>query len=87
MKQQFDFLGYAAQMKDCAACGARYAMAKVKTLELWEFGLFKLCLISLGAWLATTFSKTMKKFKHLFLITFLASCIYFIWRIFWCTEE
>lgn len=87
MKQAFDLLGCMAEIKDCVKDYPRYAVAKIKTLDLWEFGLFQLCLVSLGAWLATTFSKTMKKFKHLFFITFLASCIYFIWRIFLCTEE
>lgn len=85
MKQEL--MDHAAQIKGYAACGARYLMAKVKTLELWEFGLFQLCLMSFGAWLAAAFAGTMKKFKHLFLITFLASFVYFIWRIFLYTEE
>lgn len=85
MKQEF--MDHAVQMKEYADCGARYLTAKVKTLEPWEFGLFELCLVSFGAWLATAFAGAMKKFKHLFLITFLASFVYVIWRIFLYTEE
>lgn len=85
MKQEFR--NHAMQVKDCAACGARYLMAKVKTLEPWEFGLFQLGLVSLGAWLATAFAGKMKKWKHIFFITCLASWAYVIWRIFGDTED
>lgn len=87
MKHELDLLACGAEMKKWVKWYAQYAMARIKTLELWEFTLFKLCLISFGAWLGAAFSKALKKFKYLFFITFLASCIYFIWRIFWCTEE
>ncbi len=87
MKQACEILDCSAEFKERLALCARYGMAKIKTLELWEFGLFKLCLVCFGAWLATAFSKVMKKFKHLFFFTFLISCIYFIWRIFLDTEE
>lgn len=78
---------YGAELKKWASQYTKFAMARMRTLDVWEIGLFKICLFSLGAWFATTFSNTMKKFKHLFLIAFLGSWIYFIWRIFLYTEE
>ncbi len=87
MKQNCEIFDCGVEAKDRLVLCARYSMAKIKSFEMWEFGLFKLCLVCLGAWLATAFSKTMKKFKHVFFFTFLLSAVYFIWRVFFDGEE
>lgn len=60
----------------------RYLMKKVQTFSVFDFAVFKMCLICFGGWLATTFIKNAKKWKLVLLIGFLASWVYLIWRLF-----
>lgn len=87
MKQALGLYKCGAEVKNCIRWYLQYAMAKLKTLDAWELVLLKVCLIAFGAWLGTAFAKTVKRFRHLFLIAFLGPCIYFVWRLFCCTEE
>ena len=57
------------------------------TFSVLDFAIFKVCLICFGAWLASLFSKAAQKLKPLFLIGFLATWFYLIWRIFFCETD
>ena len=49
--------------------------------------MFETCLLSLGLWLGTCFSKCFKKLRTLFFVAFAASWLYMLWRIFFDEEE
>ena len=40
-----------------------YLMKKVQTFSVFDFAVFKMCLICFGGWLATTFIKNAKKME------------------------
>ena len=64
-----------------------YTMGRARGFSVLDFAIFKVCLICFGAWLASLFSKAAQKLKPLFLIGFLATWFYLIWRIFFCETD
>lgn len=76
---------------DEAVCQAgrfvTYTTERVNGFGILDWAIFKVCLICFGAWMATLLSKTAQKLKHVFLIGFLATWIYMIWRIFFCDTD
>ena len=55
--------------------------------RFWISLMFETCLLSLGLWLGTCFSKCFKKLRTLFFVAFAASWLYMLWRIFFDEEE
>lgn len=79
----------AAMMKDhAAALTARaddllnYLMETAHRFSVLDFALFKVCLLSLGIWLGSQFSKFFKRFRVFVFLGFIASYVYLIWRLF-----
>ena len=64
-----------------------HAVEKAHGFSLFEFAIFETCLLSLGLWLGTCFSKFFKKLRTLFFVAFAATWLYMLWRIFFDEEE
>lgn len=56
-------------------------MNRFRNLEIWEVGVFKACLFSLGVLVGTYFSKSLKKLAPLFWIAFIGGYLYLIYRL------
>lgn len=69
------------------AAGPNHAVEKAHGFSLFDFAIFETCLLSLGLWLGTCFSKCFKKLRTLFFVAFAASWLYMLWRIFFDEEE
>lgn len=59
-----------------------FAMNSVGKFTVMDFAIFKLCLVSLGAILATCFTDFFKKYKVFVIIAFVASYVYLLYRLF-----
>ena len=64
-----------------------YTLARCRTFDAFDFAIFKICLVLFGAWFAAQFTKLASKLKKVFLIGFLISMAYLIWRIFFAEQE
>ena len=64
-----------------------YTLARCRTFDAFDFAIFKICLVLFGAWFAAQFTKLANKLKKVFLIGFLISMAYLIWRIFFAEQE
>lgn len=60
---------------------------RMQTLNLFDFAVEKIGLICFGAFLATFFSKTIKKLRGIFFIAMMVSWVYFIWKIFFLDDK
>ncbi|MGI6181308.1 MAG: hypothetical protein ACOYIE_04450 [Agathobaculum sp.] len=80
-------LGYANEAKDCAGRWTNYAVGKAQGFSLFDFAVFETCLLSLGLWLGSCFSKFFKKIRGALFVLFAASWLYLLWRIFFDEEE
>ena len=60
---------------------------EARGFSILDFAVFETCLLSLGLWLGTCFSKCFKKLRTLFFVAFAASWLYMLWRIFFDEEE
>ena len=63
------------------------ARGTARGFSILDFAVFETCLLSLGLWLGTCFSKCFKKLRTLFFVAFAASWLYMLWRIFFDEEE
>lgn len=70
------------KMQSTASTLMHIILAKVRSFQILDFAIRETGLICLGAWLASVFAKPAKKLKAVFLVSFLLSWAYLIWRIF-----
>ncbi len=82
-----DVVNCACDVKDRAQEVLAYSIEQARGFSLFDFAVFKLCLLSFGLWLGAHFSRFFGKFKHFIFAGFIASYVYLIWRIFFRTEE
>lgn len=80
-------LDYANDAKGYASRWSNFALGRAREFSLFDFAVFKLCLLSLGIWLGACFSKFFKKFRGVLFVLFAASWIYLAWQIFFDEEE
>ncbi|MDO4270141.1 MAG: hypothetical protein Q4C72_04355 [Eubacteriales bacterium] len=80
-------LDYANDARSCACRWTDYAMAKAQEFSVFDFAVFKVCLLSLGLWLGACFSKFFKKFRSVLFVAFAASWLYMFWRVFFDGED
>ena len=66
---------------------AKAAVDKARGFSILDFAVFETCLLSLGLWLGTCFSKCFKKLRTLFFVAFAASWLYMLWRVFFDDED
>ncbi len=64
-----------------------FMMKRAKTFEMEDFAALKLCLVSLGLLLGSTFSNFFKKLSPLIKAVFIISYAFLIWRIFFEPQE
>lgn len=75
-------------MMDFSPCYAEakklvgYSMDRLKGFSVLDFGIFKTCLISFGILIGARFAKFLKKFEIFVLLTFIASFIFLVYRVF-----
>lgn len=60
----------------------QYLLERARGFSVFDFAMFKLCLLSFGIWLGALFSKFFRRFRVIVFLGFIASYIYLIWRIF-----
>ncbi|WP_283674834.1 hypothetical protein [Butyricicoccus sp. Marseille-Q5471] len=80
-------LDYANTAKGCAGRWVDYGVSKAQEFSVFDFAVFKLCLLSLGIWLGACFAKFFKKFRGALFVLFAASWLYLFWRIFFDDED
>ena len=80
-------LGYANDARTQASRWTDYAVSKARGFSLFDFAIFEACLLSLGPWLGTCFSKLFKKFRGVLFMLFAASWLYLLWRIVFDEDE
>lgn len=73
--QAFDLLDRADDL-------ANYSVEQARGFSLLDFAVFKVCLLSLGIWIGSQFSKFFKRFRVFVFLGFIASYVYLIWRLF-----
>ena len=74
-------LGYANDARTQASRWTDYAVSKARGFSLFDFAIFEACLLSLGLWLGTCFSKLFKKFRGVLFMLFAATWLYLLGRI------
>ena len=78
-------LGYADDARRQAGRWTDYAVTKARGFSLFDFAIFEACLLSLGLWLGSCFSKF---FRSVLFVAFAASWLYLFWRVFFdCDDE
>ena len=80
-------LRYADDARNQAGRWTDYAVSKAQNFSVFDFAIFKVCLLSLGLWLGTCFSRFFKKFRGGLFVALAASWLYLFWRIFFDCEE
>ena len=80
-------LGYANDARDCAARWTDHAVSKAHGFSMFDFAVFKICMLSFGLWLGACFAKFFKKFRGVLFVAFAATWMYLFWRIFFDDEE
>ena len=69
-------LHYADEARGTASRWTNHAVEKAHGFSLFDFAIFETCLLSLGLWLGTCFSKCFKKLRTLFFVALRrAGCI------------
>ena len=69
-------LHYADEARGTASRWTNHAVDKARGFSILDFAVFETCLLSLGLWLGTCFSKCFKKLRTLFFVAFAASWLY-----------
>lgn len=68
-----------------------FSMERVKTFSIFDFAIFKFCLLSLGmwlgAWITAKCAKLSEKLRPILFAGFLAGYIYLIYRIFFADRD
>lgn len=59
-----------------------YLTDRFKGFDIWEIGVFKVCLLAFGVLIGLYAGKTCRKFAPLVWIAFIASYIYVIYKLF-----
>ena len=81
-------LGYANDARAQASRWTDYAVDKARGFSLFDFAVLEACLLTLGLWLGTCFSKLFKKCRGVLFMLFAASWLYLFWRVFFdCDDE
>lgn len=80
-------LGYANDAYGCASRWTDYAVSRAQGFSVFDFAIFKLCMLSLGLWLGSCFSRFFKKFRGVLFAAFAAGWLYLLWRILFVDEE
>lgn len=62
------------------------ALKKAKTFDIFDFAMFKVCLLSIGTLIGAKFSKSVKKFAPFFVIIAVCSYAYLIYKMFFEEE-
>lgn len=63
-----------------------YIMDRVRRFSILDFGIFKLCILSIGMIIGSFFSKCLKKCTPVLVIIALASYAYLIYKLFFEEE-
>ncbi len=79
-------LDYAGEARDCASRWTGHAVEKARDFSVFDFAVLSTCLLSLGMWLGSCFSRCFKKIRGALFIAFAASWVYLFWRVF-CDGE
>ena len=74
-------LGYANDARAQASRWTDYAVDKARGFSLFDFAVLEACLLTLGLWLGTCFSKLFKECRGVLFMLFAASWLYLLWRI------
>ena len=74
-------LGYANDARSQASRWTDYAVSKAREFSLFDFAVFEACLLTLGLWLGTCFSKLFKKSPRCVCSCCCSSWLYLLWRI------
>lgn len=64
-----------------------FLMKRAETFEVEDFAALKICLVSFGLLLGSTFSKFFKRLSPLIKVVFVLSYVFLIWRIFFQPQE
>lgn len=64
-----------------------YVLKRAETFDLFDWAIFKTCLLSLGVLIGSMLAKFFKKLAPLTTIIFIASWGYLIWRVFFSQED
>lgn len=73
---------HAGILLDRADDFAQYSVEKARTFSVLDFAFLKVCILSLGIWLGSMFSKFFRRFRVVVFFGFVISYLYLIWRIF-----
>lgn len=78
--------------KSCTCCDvlsrlADYCLERASTFSIFDWAVFKTCLISLGVLIGAAFAKLFKKLAPLMAIVFVVSWIYILWRMFFAEYD
>lgn len=61
---------------------AAYSMEKARGFSMLDFAFLKVCLLSVGIWMGSQFSRFFRRFRIVVFLGFVVSYIYLIWRLF-----
>ncbi|MEG1774259.1 MAG: hypothetical protein RR320_05340 [Oscillospiraceae bacterium] len=64
-----------------------YMLARSRNFGLADWAMFKLCLVSFGVLIGSTFSNFFKKLRPLMTVLFCAGWVYMVWRVFLCEDD
>lgn len=80
-------LRYADDARTQAGRWTDFAITKAHSFSVLDYAVFKVCLLSLGLWLGSCFSRFFKKFRVALFVAFTASWLYMLWRVFFDCDE
>lgn len=60
----------------------KFAMDKVKTFSVWDFGVFKFCLVSFGILLGAYFARFFLSYITVIWVIFILAYAYMFYRVF-----
>lgn len=61
-----------------------FMISRVTAFSIFDWGIFKICLISFGVLLGTLYNKLFKKLAPLVAVVFIATWVYMLWRVLFC---
>lgn len=64
-----------------------FLMARARRFSVLDWGMLKLCLVSFGAILGSTFTGFFRRLRPLLMLAFLGAWVYTMWRIFFPCED
>lgn len=86
-REKLEGCAHAEKAKNWISWAVGRSMEEVRNFSVLDFGIFKLCLLSLGLWLGTLWNKLLKHCRPLLFLGFAISWLYLIWRIFFKDED